>query len=109
MNGTTLTSGGDTITAITGGASDVTAGNGTEQFGIRLTASGGSGTVTAPYNGASNNYVLETGSFPDEIASSSGVSSTTTYLVFYAANIAVTTEAHTDYSSSLTYIATGNF
>lgn len=110
VNGTTLTSGGDTITAIGASATDVTSGTGTEQFGIRLTTSGGNGTVSAPYNGASNMYALDTTAFPDVVASDSdGDDVANTYSVFYAANIAVNTEAHTDYSSTLTYIATGNF
>lgn len=110
VNGTTLTSGGDTITAIGASATDVTSGAGTEQFGIRLTASGGNGSATFPYNGVSNNYALDTAAFPDEVASDSdGDDVTTTFSVFYAANIAVNTEVHTDYTSTLTYIATGNF
>lgn len=108
VTGNTLTSGGNTITAIGSSASDVTANTGTEQYGVRMTASGGSGSVSSPYNGASNNYALDTGAFPDQVASSSAQSDTTTYAVFYAANIAGSTEAGS-YTSTLTYVATGNF
>jgi len=112
VNGATLASTGtpaDTITAIGASATDVTAGNGSEQFGIRLTASGGSGAASAPYNGAANMYALDTAAFPDAVATSATESVTTTYSVYYAANISAATEAHTDYTSSLTYVATGNF
>ena len=109
INGSTLTSGANTITAIGATAANVTAGNGTEQFGIRLTASGGNGAVSAPYNGAANNYALDTAAFPDQIASDpDGDDVSTTYSVFYAANISAATEAGT-YTSTLTYIATGTF
>lgn len=111
VNGNTLTHTNPsyTITAIGGTAVDVTAGIGTEQFGIRLTASGGNGAVSAPYNGASNYYAFDTASFPDQVASDpDGDDVPTTYSVFYAANIANTTEAGS-YSAILTYIATGNF
>ncbi|MDP3900842.1 MAG: hypothetical protein Q8Q38_00665 [bacterium] len=111
VNGTTLASTGTpshTITAIGASAANVTTGNGTEQFGIRLTASG-TGTPSSPYNGATNMYALDTAAFPDAIATGAGDGSSTIYSVFYAANIAATTEAHTDYTASLTYVATGNF
>ena len=109
VNGNTLTLGVNTITAIGAAAANVTTGNGTEQFGIRLTASGGNGMVSAPYNGAANNYALDTAAFPDQIASDpDGDDVSTTYSVFYAANISAATEAGT-YTSALTYIATGTF
>jgi len=111
VNGATLASTGtpaDTITAIGASATDVTAGNGSEQFGIRLTKSG-TGTVSAPYNGAANMYALDTAAFPDAVATGTGDDTSTTFSVFYAANIATTTEAHSDYQAALTYVITGNF
>jgi hypothetical protein len=108
VDGNTLTSGANTITAIGATAVDVTTGNGTKQFGIRLTVSGVGGSVTAPYNGAANNYALDTVAFPDQISSGSGDGTTDTYSVFYAANISNATEAGS-YSATLTYIATGTF
>ena len=68
-----------------------------------MTASGGSGTVSAPYDGAGF-----AAAFPDEVASATGASADTTYSVRYVANIAGNTEAGS-YTSTLTYIATGNF
>ena len=44
-----------------------------------------------------------------EIAASATESASTTFSLYYAANIASNTEAHPDYTASLTYIATGNF
>jgi hypothetical protein len=109
VNGSTLTSGANTITAIGTTAVNVTLGNGTEQFGIRLTALGGNGAVSAPYNGAANNYALDTAAFPDQIASDpDGDDVATTYSVFYAANISATTEAGA-YSTALTYLITAQF
>ena len=109
VKGDTLTSGVNTISAIGGTASDVSAGGGSEQFGIRLTASGGSGAAVAPYNDAANMYAYAaTASAEDEIASSSGASTETTFDVYYAANIAAITEAGI-YETTLTYICTGTF
>ncbi len=103
-SGTTLTSGANTISAI--GPSNTASSVGSEQFGIRLTASGGSGTVSAPY--AASGFAFDTAAFPDEIASATGSSADTTYSVRYLANIAANTEAGS-YSSTITYTATANF
>lgn len=104
INGSTLTSGGNTIDAI--GSSNTASSAGTEQFGVRMSASGGSGTVTAPY--AASGFAFDTASFPDQVAGSTASSATTTYSVRYLANIASTTEAGA-YTTTLTYIASGNF
>ncbi len=104
VDGTTLTSGSNTITAIGGTATSSSPG--TEQYGIRATASGGIGTVSAPYN--TTDYALDTAAFPDQLASASGPSANTTYSLYYLANIAATTEAGS-YTSTLTYTATGTF
>ncbi len=105
INGTTLTSGGYTITAI--GGTNVASSPGTKQFGLRMTATGGSGAVSAPYSGAG--FALDTASFPDEVANaSSGDSVTTTYSVRYITNISSTTEPG-DYTSTLMYILVPNF
>lgn len=106
VSGSTLTDGLKTIDAI--GGTSAASSPGTEQFGIRVTASGGSGAVTSPYNHASN-YVYDGVTVPDEVASAStGDEVTTTYSVRYLGNISSTTEAGS-YQSTLTYIATGNF
>lgn len=103
--GTTLTSGGGpTVTAI--GAANTASSVGTEQFGMRFTASGGSGTVSAPY--AAAGFAFDTAAFPDQIASAAGASANTTYSARYIANIAANTEAGV-YSATVVYVATANF
>lgn len=107
VNGATLTCsacGGATINAI--GNTNSSSSVGTEQFGLRMTASGGSGTVSAPY--AASGFAFDTAAFPDEVASASGATANTTYSVRYLANIASNTEAGS-YSATLTYVATANF
>jgi hypothetical protein len=104
LNGATLTSGLNSITAI--GASNTTSSAGTEQFGLRMTASGGSGTVTAPY--AASGFAFDSAAFPDEVAAATASSANTTYSVRYVANITAQTQAGA-YTATLTYIATANF
>ncbi len=103
--GATLTSGGNTINAI--GGSATTSSVGTEQFGINVAASGGSGTATAPYATASN-YAYNATATQDDIGSSTGPSATTTFSIAYLANILATTEAGS-YTTTFTYTATGSF
>jgi hypothetical protein len=95
---------GNTITAI--GAVNTASDFGTEQFGLRMNASGGDGSVVAPY--AAAGFALDTAAFPDQVAQSLVPSDTTTYSVRYIANISGSTEAGS-YSTTLTYIATANF
>jgi len=104
LNGATLTSGGDTINAI--GSTNTATAVGTEQFGLRMTASGGSGAVTAPY--AASGFAFDTAAFPDQVASASASSANTTYSVRYLGNITAQTEAGA-YTATLTYVATANF
>ncbi len=104
VNGTTLTFDGDTISPI--GSSNTASSIGSEQFGLRMTASGGSGAVSAPY--AASGFAFDTAAFPDEVAAATGASANTTYSVRYLANIASDTEAGA-YTATLTYIATANF
>jgi hypothetical protein len=104
VNGATLTSGANTITAI--GSSNTASSAGTEQFGLRMSASGGSGAVSAPY--AASGFAFDTAAFPDQIASASGSSANTTYSVRYLGNITAQTEAGA-YTATLTYVATANF
>ena len=107
-SGTTLTCascGNATITSI--GASAAASSAGTEQFGLRMNAAGGSGAVSAPYATVSN-FAFDSAAFPDQVASASGATSNTTYSVRYLANIAANTEAGT-YNSAITYVATANF
>ncbi len=104
LAGETLTSGLDTIDAI--GAANTASATGTEQFGLRMTATDGIGAVSAPY--AAAGFAFDTASFPDEVASSVGASADTTYSVRYLANIESNTEAGA-YTAALTYVATANF
>jgi hypothetical protein len=104
LNGSTLTSGANTITAI--GSTNTASSAGTEQFGLRMNASGGTGAVTAPY--AASGFAFDTAAFPDQIASATGASANTTYSARYLANIAALTEAG-NYSATLTYVAAANF
>lgn len=104
VSGATLTSGGNTINAI--GGTNTASATGTEQFGVRYTASGGSGSVTAPY--AASGFAYDGASAPDQIASAAGSTATTTYSARYLANIASNTEAGS-YATTLTYTATATF
>ncbi len=123
MKGTTLTSGGNTITAIGGAAASSSAGS--EQFGVCFYQSSGSGmTLTAPYNNASCNTTTQgaagagsaqfgfddsgsgtTSTYGDDIATKpAGTESQGT--MAFVGNIASTTEAGI-YTTTLTFIATG--
>ena len=104
LAGNTLTSGGNTVNAI--GAANTASSAGTEQFGLRLNASGGSGAVSVPY--AAAGFAFDTTAFPDQIATSTGASANTTYSARYLANITTLTEAGS-YTATLTYVATANF
>ncbi|MFO0702789.1 MAG: hypothetical protein U0514_02890, partial [Candidatus Andersenbacteria bacterium] len=91
VDGATLTNGSFTITAIGGTAAASSPGS--EQFGMRYTASGGSGSVSSPFNTA--NYAYNDAAPPDQIASSSTSSATTTYTAYYLANVSGATEPGT--------------
>lgn len=103
-SGTTLTSGGNTIQPI--GSSNTAPSFGSEQFGLRMNASGGSGTVSAPYS--ASGFAFDTAAFPDAVATSGTASANTTYSVRYLANITSNTEAGS-YASMVTYSATANY
>lgn len=105
VKGATLAYGIPTITAI--GGTNTASSTGTEQFGIRLSPSGGAGTVTAPYAASGFAYAADA-STASQVASSSTASATTTYSVRYLANISTSTEAGS-YSTTLTYVTTANF
>lgn len=105
VKGATLSYGIPTITAI--GGTNTAPSTGSEQFGIRLTASGGAGAVTAPYAASGFAYGAD-GSTASQVAAATTASATTTYSVRYLANIATSTEAGS-YSTTLTYVTTANF
>jgi len=104
LNGTTLTSGGNTVTAIGGTAAASSVGN--EQFGLRLILNSGTGSATSPY--ASANWALDTGAFPDQVASGAGDGVTSEFGVRYIGNISANTE-NGSYSAVLTYTVTATF
>ncbi len=108
LSGPTLTSGANVIDPITGGTAQALA-PGSEQFGIRAAATGGTGAVTAPFNGSAGNFGFGTSPLNSQpFAAAAGATATTTYNVNYAANIAALTEAGS-YATTLTYVATANF
>lgn len=105
VKGATLTYGTSTIDAI--GASNAASAVGTEQFGIRLTALEGAGTVSAPYADSGFAYSA-TDTTTSQVGSSSTSSAPTTYSVRYLANISTGTDAGI-YQATLTYVTTANF
>ena len=118
VNGTTLTSGANTIAAMgtqSGNGSPTASSQGTSQFGINLVANatpsigsnvsgGGSGTFGTNY-GTADSFRFFTG---DTVASAAAATNTNTYTVSYIANIAGVTKPGS-YSTVLTYIATPTF
>lgn len=103
--GSTLTSGSNTIAAI--GNSNVASIPSSPQFGLRITATGGLGTVTSPYDGSG--FAYNGVSAPSQVCSAtSGNGVSTTYSVRYISNISSTTPAG-QYLTNLTYIVTGTF
>ncbi len=108
ISGSTLTSGVNSITPISGASAQALS-PGSEQFGIRANVASGSGTVSAPFNGSAGNYGFGTSPLSSQpFATTGGASASTVYNVNYAANIAPLTEAGS-YTTTLTYVATANF
>jgi hypothetical protein len=106
VQGATLTSGIYTVSAI--GGTNTASAAGTEQFGLRMTATGGVGTVTSPYAASGFAYAANA-TTPSQVASAtSGNGVDTTYSTRYLANIAPQTESGI-YTGSLIYVITANF
>jgi hypothetical protein len=103
-SGTTLTYGNFTINPI--GSANTASTPGTEQFGLRATATGGTGAVSAPY--AASGFAYATTAMPSTVATAAGASANTTYSMRYVANITANTEAGV-YAAQVQYIATANF
>jgi len=112
VNGSTLTSGANTITALN---SQTASSQGTEQFGINLrdnatpnvgadVSGSGSGAVAGNYNTA-DQYRFVSG---DTVASAAAATNSNTYTVSYIANIGSTTEPGS-YATTLTYIMSATF
>lgn len=104
--GATLSSASSTIAAI--GNTNTASIVGTEQFGIRIIGSGGSGTTTSPYGGSGFAYAA-TATTSSQVASASiGDNATTTFSVRYVANIAGITPS-ASYTTNIIFVATANF
>lgn len=103
-NGNTLTSGVNTINVASSVSGDGT--SGVEQFGISLATNGGA-TIPVPYRqtGPTRTFVANT---TTQIAETSGITSSETFEIHYLANISTQTEAG-EYTTNITYIATGSF
>lgn len=112
VNGATLTSGGNTISAL---ASQTASSPGSEQFGLNLVSNSspsvgsavsgtGSGTATANY-GTTNQFRFVTG---DSVGSASASTNANTFTVSYLVNIGGATEPGT-YTATMTYICTATF
>jgi hypothetical protein len=107
VQGGTLTSGANTITAV--GAVPAASTVGTEQFGIYATKAGGvNGTIAAPYATASSFGYNGSAASAVTFASGTSATATETFSLHYVANIAALTEAGT-YTTNLTYVGTANF
>jgi hypothetical protein len=113
VNGTTLTSGSNTITALAAQAASST---GTSQFGLNLRSNtspatvgadpsgGGSGSYTANY-GTTNQYRFVTG---DSVASAAGATNANAFTVTYLANVPGS-QAPGTYTAVMTYICTATY
>lgn len=108
VQGQTLTSQENsthTIQAI--GGTNTIPSPGTEQFGIRIATTTGTGLITSPYALSGFAYAA-TATTTSQVASGVGDGITTIFSVRYLGNIAQTTESGT-YSARLVYVATANF
>lgn len=113
VDGNTLASGGNQITALAAGAASSV---GTKQFGLNLAAANttpvvgaaktgaGTGSAAANYN-INNTFRFTSGEI---VASAAGPTNANTFTVGYIANIDGLTSAGV-YSTNLTYTATANF
>lgn len=104
-NGATLTSGGNTISAATITA-DANGTPGSEQFAISATVTG-TGTVASGYDHANPDWKFTAGA-TTTLASATAPVSSDTVAIRYLANISGATEPGS-YTTTLTYVATGNF
>ncbi|MFA6098035.1 MAG: hypothetical protein WCV50_04520 [Patescibacteria group bacterium] len=108
-NGSTLTSGADTIT-VANITNDANGTANTEEFGMGLSASGDA-TVAAAYDHnatAGNRDWAFIDATTTTIVSENGPTATETISAFFLANISGNTEAGS-YSTAITYIATATF
>ncbi|MBP6926443.1 MAG: hypothetical protein KBB70_01970 [Candidatus Pacebacteria bacterium] len=106
VQGASLTNGGDTITAI--GGVNTASSAGTEQFGLRVTATGGTGSVSDPYTGGGFAYAADATTTSEIGGAISGDGVTTTYSVRYITNVSTTTNPGS-YTGNVTYVMTSNY
>lgn len=107
VQGATLASGSHTINAI--GDTSTASSPGSEQYGLRISASGGNGSVASPYNHASNYAYAADGASSDEVASDAdGDDVETIYSIRYLGNVSSATEAG-NYTATMTYVITAAF
>lgn len=99
--GATLATNGYTINGF--GATETASVPGTEQFGLKAAAAGGSGAVQAPFSGTGYAFVANT---PMIVGKATSTSETTTYTLTFGANITTTTEAGS-YATTITVTAAG--
>ena len=95
----------NTVNAI--GGTNTASSVGTEQFGLRVTVSSGTGSTTAPYDGSGFAYAA-TATSSSQVVSGAGDAVTTVYSARYIANIAGITESGS-YVANVVYVATANF
>jgi hypothetical protein len=110
VQGATLTSQQNVLNNIPAiGATAASSTAGTSQFGIRATASGGTGsTIASPYILTTSYGYNGTATTSATFATGSGATLATTYSLRYVANISAVQEAGT-YATGLIYVATANF
>lgn len=104
-NGALLTSGANTIAAATISA-DADGTPGSNQFALGVTVTG-TGTASAGYQTASDNYNF-VASTASQVASSTGVVTSDSIAVRYITNIAASKPAG-NYATNLDYVASANF
>lgn len=108
VQGSTLTSGANTIAAL---GSSTASSPGTAQFGINVSVNStgtGTPTATAPYSTGSQYAYTATASTQTQIASNNAPDSNSVFNISYLANISAGTPAGS-YAATHTYTATGNF
>ncbi len=105
LSSATLTSGANNIAAatISGSASGTP---GTAQFALQAASSSGSPTIPSAYQASSNNWKFQTSL--DTLFSAGAPASSDSVNVRYIANIPASQPAGS-YSTTITYVATGNF
>lgn len=110
IKGQTLTSLQSSSSTITGiGATVASSTLASEQFGIRATVAGGTGSTIDPTYSAATSYGYDaTATTSAVFATGSGATNTSTYSLRYVANISALTEAGT-YVANVVYVATANF